>query len=141
MTTNIQLENVAKKLKLKNFRGVIMRDEIKKMTPLKKECGILGSKTSKEDNMHWTCWWKNGETKYYFDSFGLTPTNEIVKYLNPKGFKSGADLKSPITYSTFQIQQFNDENCGQWCMYVLNRLNKGHDYESIVLDVVNDKTY
>ena len=130
MTTNFQLEKVAKKLRLKKFRGVIMRDEIKKMTPLKKECGILGSKTSKEDNMHWTCWWKNGESKYYFDSFGLTPAREIVKY-----------LKSPITYSTFQIQQFNDENCGQWCMYVLNRLNKGDKYEDIVLDVVNEKTY
>ena len=130
MTTNFQLEKVAKKLRLRKFRGVIMRDEIKKMTPLKKECGILGSKTSKEDNMHWTCWWKNGETKFYFDSFGLTPTVEIVNY-----------LKSPITYSTFQIQQFNDENCGQWCMYVLNRLNKGDNYEDIVLDVVNEKTY
>lgn len=45
MTTNIQLEDVAQKLKFKNFRGVIMRDEIKNMKPFKNECGILGSKT------------------------------------------------------------------------------------------------
>ena len=37
MTTNFQLEKVAKKFRLKKFRGVIMRDEIKKMTPLKKK--------------------------------------------------------------------------------------------------------
>lgn len=130
MTTDIQLEEVAKKLKLKNFRGVIMRDEIKKLKPLKQECGILGSKTSRENNMHWCAWWKDGKNKYYFDSFGLTPTIEIVRH-----------LRSPIIYSTFQIQQFNEENCGQWCMYVLNRLNKGDEYEDIVLDVVNEKTY
>ena len=59
MTTNIQLENAASRLKLKNFRGVILIDEINKLTQLEQECGILGSKTSKEDDMHWTCCFKN----------------------------------------------------------------------------------
>ena len=130
MTTNFQLEDAAKRLKIKNFRGVIMRDEIKKMKPLKQECGILGSKTSREDDMHWTAWWKDGKKKFYFDSFGLTPTVEIVKY-----------LKSPIIYSTFQIQQFNEVNCGEWCLYVLNRLNKGDEYDDIILDIINEKSY
>lgn len=130
MTTNFQLEDAAKRLKLKNFRGVIMRDKIKKMKPLKQECGILGSKTSREDDMHWTAWWKDGEKKFYFDSFGLTPTVEIVKY-----------LKSPIIYSTFQIQQFNEVNCGEWCLYVLNRLNIGDEYDDIILDIINEKSY
>ena len=130
MTTNFQLEDAAKRLKIKNFRGVIMRDEIKKMKPLKQECGILGSKTSREDNCHWTTSWKDGQKKFYFDSFGLTPTVEIVKY-----------LKSPIIYSTFQIQQFNEVNCGEWCLYVLNRLNKGDEYDDIILDIINEKSY
>lgn len=130
MTTNFQLEDAAKRLKLKKFRGVIMRDEIKKMKPLKQECGILGSKTSREDDMHWTAWWKDGEKKFYFDSFGLTPTVEIVKY-----------LKSPIIYSTFQIQQFNEVNCGEWCLYVLNRLNIGDEYDDIILSIINEKSY
>ena len=130
MTTNIQLENAASRLKLKNFRGVFMIDEIDKLTQLGQECGILASKTSKEDDMHWTCWFKNGKSKYYFDSFGLTPTKEIIKY-----------LKSPILYSTFQIQQFNEETCGEWCLYVLDRLNKQEDFTDIILDVINSSTY
>ena len=130
MTTNFQLEDEAKKLKFRNFRGVIMRDEIQTLKQLKHECGILGSKTTKEDNMHWTCWFKDGENKYYFDSFGLTPTKEIVQY-----------LKTPIIYSTFQIQQFNESNCGEWCIYVLNRLNKGDEYTDIILDLINNSTY
>jgi hypothetical protein len=130
MTTNIQLENEAKKLNFKNFRGVIMRDQLSSLKQLERECGILGSKTSKEDDMHWTCWFKNGKNKYYFDSFGLTPTKEIVKY-----------LKSPLMYSTFQIQQFNESNCGEWCIYVLNRLNKGDDYADVITDLINNQTY
>ena len=130
MTTNFQLEKVAKKLKLKKFRGVVFTDQLSKMIPLKKECGILGSKTSKEDNMHWTCWWKNGKNKIVFDSFGLTPAREIVRY-----------LKSPIIYSTFQIQQFNESICGQYCMHVLNRLNRGEDYTEIILDLINNETF
>ena len=31
MTTNIQLLDAAKRLRLKNFRGVFMRDELKDM--------------------------------------------------------------------------------------------------------------
>jgi len=130
MTTNIQLENEAKKLNLKNFRGVVMRDQISSLKQLERECGILGSKTSKEDDMHWTCWFKDGKNKYYFDSFGLTPTKEIVKY-----------LKSPLIYSTFQIQQFNESNCGEWCIYVLNRLNKGDEYTDVIMDLINNQTY
>ena len=66
MTTNVQLENEAEKLKFRNFRGVIMKDEIKNLKPLDHECGILGSKTSKEDNMHWTCWFIDGKKQILF---------------------------------------------------------------------------
>jgi hypothetical protein len=130
MTTNVQLENEAIRLKLKNFRGVIMRDQLNNLKQLKQECGILGSKTSRENNMHWCAWWKDGENKCYFDSFGLTPTSEIIKY-----------LKSPIIYSTFQVQQFYESNCGEWCLYVLNRLNRGDKYTDIILNLINNKTY
>ena len=130
MTTNIELENEAGKLEFKNFRGVIMRDQIGKLKKLKQECGIMGSKTTREDNMHWTCWFIDGKNKYYFDSFGLTPAKEIIKYLKP-----------PVFYSTFQIQQFNDANCGEWCIYVLNRLNSGDESVDILLDLISLKTY
>ena len=95
MTTNVQLENEAMRLKFENIRGVIMRDQLNILKQLKHECGILESKTSRENKTYWCAWWKDREDYYYFDSFGLTPTSEIIKY-----------LKSTIIYSTFQIQQF-----------------------------------
>ena len=130
MTTNIYLEEQAKKLNFKNFRGVKFKDELFKMKPLNQECGILGSKTHTQDDMHWTAWFKNGNEKYYFDSFGLDPTKEIVKYLGNR-----------ILISTFQIQHYNEDDCGQWCLYVLDKLNKGYDFIDIILKIIENKTY
>ena len=71
--------------------------------PLKNECGIVNLESSKLDGSHWCCQWKHGDDKYYFDSYGIKPSKQIVKY-----------LKSPINYSTFQLQTFNDSTCGEW---------------------------
>ena len=128
-TTDKFLEEEAKRLKFRNFRGVFMDDELPKQ-PLMDECGIINLESSKDQGSHWCCWWKKGNDKYYFDSYGILPSKSIVKY-----------LKSPILYSTFQIQQFNDGNCGEWCLYVLNELNKGKDYKDIVLKIIDENTF
>ena len=125
-TTNIELMAAAKRLKLKLFKGVFMRNELKKS--LKNECGILNLDSSKNEGTHWVCWIKNEDEKYYFDSFGIQPPTEIIKY-----------LKSPIMYNTYQIQQYNDSNCGEWCLHVLNEYyNHGKEFIDIVLDIVNN---
>ena len=125
MTTS-EVNAKAKQLKLVNFKCV-MRDELKGKHPFSKECGIINLNTSKENGSHWSCWYKNGTKKYYFDSFGLLPPKEIIRYLG-----------RPIMYSTYQIQQIDDSNCGQWCLYVLNRLNNGENFIDIVLDIINE---
>lgn len=126
-TTNIELERYAKILKLKNFRGCFMIDEINKIKPMNKECGILNlNRSDKNINGHWVCWFKNGDEKYYFDSYGVIAPQELIKYL-------GRD----IIQSTYQIQQFNDDSCGEWCLYVLNELNNGQNFEDIILNIID----
>ena len=125
-TTTREIETIAKKLKLVNFKCV-MRDELKGKKPKNNECGIINLNTSRENGSHWCCWYKNGNNKYYFDSFGTVPPKEIIKYLG-----------SPIMYSTYQIQQFNDTNCGEWCLYVLKELNSGKNFTDVVLDIINE---
>ena len=129
MTTDAELNCAAKKLKLRHFRGVFMSDELPEK-PLSNECGIVNLKSSKFNGSHWTCWWKEGNNKYYFDSYGIRPSNEIVKYLH-----------SPINYSSFQIQQFSESNCGEWCLFVLDRLNKGYNYKDVILKIINENTF
>ena len=116
-SSNFELVEKAKKLRLNNFRGVFMRDQLN-FTPLRNECGILNLNTNSEPGSHWVCWFKHGDEKYYFDSFG--------EYLKP-----------PIIYSTCQIQGFSDTNCVQWCLYVLTDLNRKRLFIDIVLDLVN----
>ena len=127
--SNFEIMEKAKDLKLPNFKYYMM-DEIPKHCKDEIECGILNLDSSKNDGTHHVCWWKDKKRKYYFDSFGVGVPKKIIQYLG-----------RPIFESTFQIQQFGDSNCSEWCLYVLNRLNKGDDYSDIILDIIDEETY
>src|SRR5678816_4443801 len=86
--SNIQLIEAAKKLNINNFRDVFLRDELPKK-PRAIECGILNLDDSSGRGSHWTCWIKRAKDKTYFDSYGLPPPTELVKY-----------LKSPVYYNS-----------------------------------------
>jgi hypothetical protein len=124
--TNIEIMKKAKKLNLPNFK-YRMRDELKKDSPLKIEFGVLNLDKSDGAGTHHCAWYKNNNKKIYFDSYGIVPPIELVKY-----------LKSPILYNTYQIQQFNDTNCSEWALYVLDKLNKGNEFVDIILEIVNN---
>jgi len=81
-SSNFELVEKAKKLRLNNFRGVFMRDQLN-FTPLRYERGILNLNTNSEPGSHWVSWFKHGDEKYYFDSFGVTAPREVVEYLKP----------------------------------------------------------
>ena len=123
--SNIDIKNYVKILKIRNFRGCFMRDELKNLKPCKTEWGVLNLNLSNEPGSHWVCWFKRNNNKYYFNSFGLPPPKELVDYLG-----------SPILYSTFQLQGLKDQNCGKWCLIVLKRLSQGYDYEDLILSLV-----
>ena len=117
--SNFDLEEVAKDLPY--WRGIFSRDTLPK-NPGVRECGILNLDTADGKGTHWVAWYKNKNTKYYFDSYGLQPPNEMVKY-----------LKSPIFYSSIQIQEIGDYICGHLCIYVLEQLTDGKDLLPVVL--------
>lgn len=125
--TNFEIIEMAKKLKLPNFK-YRMRDELIQETPLNFECGIINLDNSASNGTHHCCWWKDSDKKLYFDSYGCTPPRELVKY-----------LKSPIMYSTFQIQTVTETNCSEYCLHVLNELNKDKNFIDIILAIVNDR--
>ena len=118
---NFEILDAVRDLGIKNFRGCFMRDTLPKR-PKRKECGILNTDSSTGTGHHWIAWYKNGKSKYYFDSYGLPPPLELIEY-----------LKSPILYNTLQVQK-GGHHCGHTCLYILNELNKGRDFQ----DVIND---
>jgi hypothetical protein len=117
--TNRDIINLENELKIKDFRGVFMRDTLPSKIN-KVECGILNLDISKNNGTHWVCYYKNKDKCYYFDSFGLDPPLELQNYLN-----------SQIELSTFQIQKFNTHHCGYYCLLVLKLLEKKYKYKEI----------
>ena len=101
--SNIDINKYAKKLGLRNFRGCYMRDELNNLKSDTIESGILNLNLSTESGSHWTCWYRNHNKKYYFDSFGLSPPNELV---DPSGSKTLArrnwSIGSPAAVSATQ---------------------------------------
>ena len=127
--TNIEIDNYAKKLKLKHYMKHRMLDEIKGKAK-ENECGIINLDVSTGPGTHYVAYFKKGNDKIYFDSFGLKPPNEIINY-----------LKSPILYQTFRIQKLEDTNCGKYCLYVLYRLNNGDDFKDIIFDLLEEHKF
>jgi hypothetical protein len=121
--SNFQLIDAAKKLKITNFRGVYLRDELPKQ-PKRVECGILNLGNSQGNGTHWTAWIKNNQRKYYFDSYGLTPPQELVSYLN-----------KPVYYNSERVQTDGEVFCGHLCLYILKQC------ESVSLQHVINSLY
>ena len=86
MTTNLQLDDYIRKMKIKNFRAVIMKDELEKFNPLTNECFIVNLENSDQNGSHWTCIWKKGRDVRYFDSFGTPVPQDVLTYY--KKFKT-----------------------------------------------------
>ena len=127
-TNNFQLERYAKELNIFNFH-VLMRDELNPLLldtlPLSI---IINLHKSNQNGVHWSLIYvKNTREAFYFDSYGLPPTEETIKFL--KSFKRRI-------CSTFKLQGFEDRYCGVLCLYILFKLNNGCKFENLILDLV-----
>jgi hypothetical protein len=122
--SNVQLIDAAKKLNIENFRGVFVRDELPKK-PRTNECGILNLDDSDGNGTHWTAWIKRRNDKLYFDSYGLPPPTELLKY-----------LRGQVFYNSERIQPDNEVFCGHLCLYVLKKtMNDGCEFQEIMNDL------
>ena len=101
------------------FKGYYMHDKLPKLH--KNQCIIINLDDSAGSGTHWTAAMRGDDFTYYYDSFGLPPSDDIVKKL---------DI---IAYSDNQHQQIISSSCGLFCLYVLYLfMNDGIDFEDIV---------
>jgi len=121
--TNFELLDAVKKLNIKNFRGVFLRDTLPQK-PRANECGILNLDDSSGPGQHWVAFSKKGKEQLYFDSYGLPPPTELLEY-----------LKDPVLYNSERIQPDNEVFCGHLCLYVLKKLSEGHEFQTIINDL------
>ena len=117
---NFELEDAAKRLKNSSFRGVFLLDTLPKKTN-KKECGIVNFDKSDGPGTHWVAWYRNGKTKIYYDSYGVSPPLEVIRYLGKS-----------IHYNTDQLQPAGEVFCGHLCLYVLKELSMGYKFQKVL---------
>ena len=128
--SNHELIEYIKQLKIKHFRGVFMRDDLPKKKRTK-ECGIVNLADSLSDGTHWVCYFNH----YYFDSYGLPPPLEIVEYLGENSALSEQLPKVDLEYNIYQIQK-SGQICGHLCLYFLNRITKGMEFNEIIFSLL-----
>ena len=132
-TTNFDLKKIANQLGIKNFH-VLMRDELRLLKDKPTVNFVTNLHTSDQKGVHWSAGQrnKNGSNfyfdrpeaeNYWFDSYGLPPTNEVKEIL-------GNGI-----YNTFQIQKPGTTYCGQLCLYVFFKLQKGVPFLDIMLEL------
>jgi len=121
--SNFEIENAMNKLGVPGFQGVFVRDNLPNK-PKRKEYGVLNLSDSSGNGTHWVAWFKRNGKSYYFDSFGIQPPIELVRYLRP-----------PILYNTEKIQSNEQVLCGHLCIYVLKQAMLGRDLQEILNDL------
>ena len=78
----------------------------------------------KKGGSHWVALHFNGNTLFYFDSFGGRPKRAPVKRFC-KQF-------SQVVYNKIVLQSERENNCGLFVLYVLDALSKGVDFEQVI---------
>ena len=114
--------DVCKILKIKNFKGVFMRDGFKNLKVTQNECLVLNIDHSRNNGTHWTSLFIKNSVTYYFDSYGFPPPLEVIEYCKGKD----------RCYNTFKIQKDDEVICGHYCIYMLYQLSNGYNFYDVL---------
>ena len=108
-TTNAQLNELARRMRVPYFRGVFMRNALPTSGARRNESGIVNLDDATGPGTHWVAYAKRNNRVVYFDSFGnLRPPKELVRY-----FGNGA---TTIEYNRTSCQTYDQNFCGQMCL-------------------------
>ena len=127
--SNFDILKIAKYLEIPYFKGVFTRDQLPEKLE-NKESEIVNFNTSKEPGSHWVAYFRDGNQKIYFDSFGQVIPTEIQKYLKTK--EEYQNNLPVIQRNTDIVQEPNTVICGHLCLYVLDNLSKGLNFQEII---------
>ncbi len=105
-----ELISYIKLLKIPFFKGSFARDAIIPK-PWQNETIIFNLDSDLNEGTHWVCALKKQNTVLYYDSFGLQPPLEIIKYFSAPNVE--------IFYNHTPDQKMTQTNCGYRCLKFL----------------------
>ena len=126
--SNIEIEEIMKNKKIKNFRGVYSKDILPKKMYVNESMVINIQDFLDGGGTHWVCTYvdRNSKDVEYFDSYGLRPSDIVIKYMET--------ANKGIVYSSNQIQDLDSVMCGYYCIYFIIERYKGRKMADILLD-------
>ena len=126
-TTNIELIEIAKDLTIPNFY-CICKDEINQCPTNNTPINIIVNLNDSDYNVngHWCLCFINDDQKVYYSSFGDPIPNEVKLWMMKVDDRI-------ILSSNFQIQDFNTDTCGLYCILILFLLNNKIKFEDIII--------
>lgn len=127
--SNVELSAAIDNLHIPKCRGVFLRNTLPKK-PWAKECGIVNLDDTMGSGTHWVAWYKDGHLKYYYDSYGVQPPQELMNYLGQN-----------IYYSTEETQPRGTLICGHLCLYILKELSQLKSVDKNHIQHVINKLY
>ena len=113
--TDADIDDLAKQFKIPNFKGCVLRDDVKKLKV--GESVIINLNGAS----HWTALIRLDEY-FYFDSFGVI------------GPKSLDDLT--YIYSEVDLQKLSSSACGFYCLAFLISMNRGGEGKKMYEDFI-----
>ena len=121
--TNLEIDKIMKKCK--NYRGTFSKDMLPNIMNKHESCIVNLQDYFAGSGTHWVCVY-NSDNVEYFDSFGLVPPNEVVKYMRT--------ANKNIVYNDAQLQNINSILCGYYCLYYIMQRNNGRAANEVLLD-------
>jgi hypothetical protein len=119
--TDIDIKNFAIQKKLP-LESILMRDEIK--DHLKTGFYVINLDTSDQEGTHWTVCYAHPLKSYYFDSYGFVPPLELEQKIKP------------YIYNDKDVQDWNSEACGWYCIafikFLYDKLDKEIAYKEFL---------
>lgn len=138
MLTNFDIDAYMEKLKVKDYYGSFVKDELPELNKGFYVINLNGSS-------HWTVLCKDidhyGNNIYlYFDSFGFPAPIEVEKVMERDNMGKKTDYFSMQN----QIQDIDHTSCGfyviGWCKFLNNKKNKVKAYQDFIKKFTDDTT-
>ena len=118
--TNFDIDEMLRSIP--HFRGTFSKDQLPQ--PLSsKDCLVINLQDFLDGGgTHWVCVFGNE----YFDSFGLSPPEEVVGWMKKHHKK--------CWYNSSKIQMNDSVLCGYYCIHFIEERNKGRSALDVLLD-------
>jgi hypothetical protein len=126
--TNIDIDNFFKNNP--RYGGCFARNRLPKEPNGK--FYVINMDDEKGPGTHWvSIYCCHPDIDYYFDSFGVEPPEEVLKFIK-------SDEKKLIV-NDVQIQSMDSNNCGYFACIVLKQLDEGYNFSTIILKHFTNK--